>query len=273
MDTDIVKLAIVPVDRVTRRFEDAVREGFVIGTVLSIENPGKKLVEAELVRRNPPSDTVDANNTRTYYGIAPRLKTHFNWVYLPEHQEAFAMQMPRLHATARMARQSRQHFIAFWDVEKKGIVLPRYEPQAAHVAWAHHHTERHLLNRPGKELLLHCKMAASRSPALGLAVILAAHEVAGVARPDAEALAAHIATLQLKATPNLLLVAATDKAFGYKGKLAGAVNTNPVLAANRAQLPTNRPDKPRGHALIAPLLRAPTWTERLSAHFVGPGPL
>lgn len=264
-----IKLTIVPVDRVTRRFEDAVRQNFVIGTVLSIENPGKSLVEAEITRRRPHSDAAEASNTRSHYGIAPRLKTHFNWVYLPEHQEAFARRLPQLRATAEMARRTRQRFIAFWDVEKKGIVLPHYEPQAAHVAWARHHTARHLETRPNEELLLHCKMGTSRSPGLGLAVVAAAHEVAGLARPDAEELAAQIALLQPKATPNRLLVAAVDKAFGYRGNLVAAVNADPVIAENRAQLAPNRPAKPRGNSLLAPLLRDPTWTERLSARLFG----
>lgn len=272
MQTNLVKLTIVPVDRVARRFEDAVRQNFVIGTVLSIENPGKELVEAEINRRRPHSDAADASNTRSYYGIAPRLKTHFNWVYLPEHQEAFGRRLPQLQTTATMARRARQRIIAFWDVEKKGIVLPRYEPQTMHVKWAQHHTERHLLQRPTEELLVHCKMGLSRSPGLGLAVLLAAHEVAGVARPEPEALVAHLATIQPKATPNLLLVAATDKTFGYKGQLVSAVQANPVIAANRAALPPDRPAKPRGHGVLAPLLRDPTWTDRL-AHLVGLNPL
>lgn len=269
MQANLIKLTIVPVDRVAHRFEDAVRQNFVVGTVLSIENPGKSLVEAEIARRRPLADGAEASNTRSYYGIAPRLKTHFNWVYLPEHQEAFGRRLPQLRATAEMARRARQRILAFWDVEKKGIVLPQYEPQAAHVEWTRHHTARHMRLRPDEELLLHCKMGLSRSPGLGLAVVAAAHEVAGKPRPDAEALAAHIAGLQPKATPNLLLVAATDKAFGYRGKLVGAVNADPVIAANRAQLSPSRPAKPRGQGLQTPLLRAPTWTERLSARFFG----
>lgn len=229
MSHDLIRLHICAAGELTR----TVLRNVPVATVLSLEDPGRQILDA-LLAAEPTVDMVQKDNVRCNLGYAPELARQYDYIDTPGMARHVS---DGLRAEAAHARAVRQHVQVFYDIDNPDHPQG---PKAAHVDWVRERTRAHLRDHADAGLIIQCAMGKSRSPALGLAALLTAHEVTGAGKPEPAAVVATLAALRPKATPNLLLVKLTDEAFGYRGTLVQAVRDDPVLGLNMAAVAHDR---------------------------------